>query len=537
MVRRATQTVQENPVLPYLGNQERLDIYNLLITGAQHLWSKNKLQEEKLSNLLNIMVPLTVKDPFFLAHLTSYVFRTEIPNKDLRVMTSYINSLSTADGSPFSPGSKYMKPNLRIVSASAVQKLEPKEALRVTEFEGRKWTLDNYFNLGRHFPGMLRTSLEKYLRYREANPEMFRGITRVGLKEVAKNIYKRLHLAPSDEAAAILRWQQKEKKIELEKREYDFKGKKDLEIAEIIRDKKIPFTGALAELARTGKKISPVIAVALLEQATGNQAVIGRKTFEDAGILKDPEVAKLYAEKVREAKTALDRAETLSKTASEATKSILKTARAESRRESLSGIGKVYIHLDASGSMEDVIEFAKEKGAILAELVPNPQENFAWGMFDMRAVTLPLPDEFVSDAFKAVLFGRTMGGGTDCFALYPTAREFGAEVDVQVTDGGHNVGDLEEKIREYHETHPTIAKPKACVIVDFSHGWWGTRKSVVQDAYEANGISVTVMQPETLENSALVTEAVKVAMKGPMATIDTIMGTELLTLPEWYFTI
>src|SRR5258708_22390577 len=106
---------QENPTLPYLSNKERLDVYNLLLTAAQHLWSKNKLQAEKMIDVLHALVPLTQKDPYFLAHLTSYVMTNPSMNlnKDLKVTAIHINSLSSADGMPFSPGSKYMKPNLR----------------------------------------------------------------------------------------------------------------------------------------------------------------------------------------------------------------------------------------------------------------------------------------------------------------------------------------------------------------------------------------------------------------------------------------
>jgi len=42
---------------------------------------------------------------------------------------------------------------------------------------------------------------------------------------------------------------------------------------------------------------------------------------------------------------------------------------------------------------------------------------------------------------------------------------------------------------------------------------------------------------KTVTNSALVMEAIKVAMKGQMAVIEEIMNTPLLTLPEWYYAI
>lgn len=541
-VRRVTTTETDNTSLPYLSQKERLEVYNVLTSGVQHLWSKNKYQEDVAQNLLDALVPLTTKDPYFLASLTSYIFRQAESNKDLKVMTALVNALSSADGTPFSPGSKYLKPNLRSVSVAAVEMLDPKTASHITELEGKKWSVDGYFNKARHFPNVLKTALKKYLLYREKNPDMLRGITKSGMRNMIREMYIKLHLAPSVEAAGILRWEQKDgRKIDFEKRAFDFTDKTDLQVAKMIRKEKVPFLGALAELSRIAKKISPVIAVALLEQATGDQAVIAHKTFNDAGILKDPEVLALYEEKIRTAKNALDRVASFSGKLDEQSAKILKQARADVRKEQVGDIGKVYLHLDASGSMNAVIDFAKERGTLIAELVKNPRENFKWGVYDYKGVDLPLPDEFVADAFRAKLFGITMGGGTDCLALYRYAREFGADVDVQVTDGAHNIGDLRARMRYYHSTHKTQSKPKACVIVDFSPvGYWNDRpgsKNPVKEAYEDNGIPVAVIRPESLSGSALVVDAIKAAVKGPEALIDSIMETPLLKLPDWYMSI
>jgi hypothetical protein len=531
----SVNTIEENASLPYLSNQDRLKVFQILTSGAQHLWSKNKLQEDRLTEILNALAPLTVNDPNFLARLTSYVFRDQNANKDLKVMTAYINALSTADGMPFSPGSKYNRPNLRYVSAAAIQMLEPKLVARITEFEGRKWSVGGYFNLSRHFPNALRTAVSKYLKYRELNPDMLRGIVRAGLKNQVQKMYIKLHLNPTDEAASILRWNQKDRKIEYEKRSYDFSVLDDLDIAKEIRKQKLPFIGALAELSRVGKKISPVIAVALLERATGDQAVIARKTFEDAGILKDAEVAALYEEKIKTAKNALDRLQAFESKVDSDVKKMLQATRAEVRKEQVGDIGKVYLMIDASGSMNATLEFAKQKGAMIAELVKNPQENFNWGIYDIRGMELPLPEDFVADAFKARLFGITMGGGTDCFALYPNARRFGADVDIHVTDGGHNTGPLSLRIEQFHQANPNVPKPKACVIIDYDP--YHHEDNLVKEAYEENGIPVAIIKPETLDNSALVTSAVKMAIEGPMAMVDNIMETKLLELPQWYLTI
>jgi len=522
--------------LSSLSSQERLETYNLLLQGATHIWTKNKLQEDKALEVLKTLVPLTQKDPYFLAHLTSYIIRNS-RSKDLKVFTTYINSLSSANGERFSPKSKYFKPNLRYISAAAVQQLDPKLACRVLELAKLKYSIAGTLNKARHFPRALRTALKKYIRYREANIEMVRGIKKAGLSKTFQNIYRSLHLAPSDEAAAILRWQQKEKKIDFEKPEIDFKGLSDLEIGKTIRKKRLPVLGALGALAQARKKVSPVIAVALLERTTGNQAVILRKTFEDAGVLKDKEVMKLYEEKISEAQTALDRVKTISKDASDEVKKVMKKARAKKRKEATIGIGKIFLHLDMSPSMEPAIEVAKSKGTIIAESVNNPKKNFQWGYFNDQGELFPLPKIFEEDAFKAILFGRVCDGMTDAFQLYPTAREFGAKVDTFISDGCHNTGNLESKIRRFHENNPKVTKPKAMLWVFVKSGGRGYIESeinTIKEAYEANDIPVATLLPEALENSALVNEAIQSAMLGPIAKMDTIMKTELLELPSWY---
>ena len=522
-------TVLAKESLPFLSSRERLSAYSIILDGCSHIYSKNKLQQDKAIKALELLIPLTKNDPYFLAHFTSYAL-TKSKSKDLHVFLTYVSSLSSADGTAFSVGSKYKKPNLRYIAAAALHKLDPKLANRVMELASMKFNVQGHLNEARHFPTALRTSFEKYLQYRELNLEIMKGIKKAGLGNTIKTLYKALHKGPTEDVAKILRWQQKNKKIAFDKPLFDFKKMTDEEIAKKIQKEKLPVLGVLGALPRT---VSPVIAVALLEQATGNQAVILRKTFEDAGVLKDKEVFELFQRKIKTAKTALDRVETISQTASDEVRKAMEGARSESRKEEMKGLGKLYLHIDDSGSMQAARQFAIERGAILAECVNDPKKNFGWGMFTGYPIPLPLPDEFIKDAFQAVLFGVRGGGSTDCFALYPEARKFEAEVDIFISDQEHTDGDLEYKIKHFHEQNPTIAKPRACVIVDFGGGPSGDLKL----AYEANNIPVSLLNPDKLVESALVVDAVKAAIQGPIVVIDEIMNTELLKLPDYYYSL
>lgn len=523
-----------NETLPFLSSRERLQAYQIVVDGCSHLWSKNQLQEGKLKEVLDILVPLTKSDPYFLAHFTSYAM-TKSKSRDLQVVLTYVNSLSSADGTPFSPGSTYMKPNLRSVGLAAVHMLEPKLVDRVIKIANMKYGIQGQLNEAQHFPTTLRTSIRKYLEYMNQHPERVGGIKKAGLGNTLKRMYTAMKWRPSEEAVRALRWKRNDIKVDFDERDYDFTGKGDVEIAKTIRKEQIPYIGVMGELARIGKKVSPVIAVAMLEQATGNQAIIMRATFEEAGILKDKEVFDLYKKKISEAKTSIDRVDAISERASDEVKYVLSKARAASRKKEMEGIGKLFLHLDDSGSMQDVRSIAIERGATIAECVNDPENNFRWGLFGSRGTNLPLPREFVRDAFAQVLFGVRDGGSTNCFALYPTAREFGADIDVFVSDQDHTDGNLETKIRKYHQDNPTIAKPKACVIVTIGGRYRTTH--TIKDAYEANGIPAIEMKPETLTETALVSEAIKMAIRGPVAMVDEVMDTPLLKLPRYYFSL
>lgn len=515
-------------------SQERLHAYQLIVDGCSHIWSKNKLQEDRAQKVLNDLIPLTKNDPYFLAHLTSWAMKNS-DAKDLRVFLTYVSCLSDADGSPFAPGSKYRKPSLRLIGWSALHMLEPKLADRVLQLANRKFEVPGFLNNTYHFPQALRVSLQKYLKYREQNIGMVEGIKKSGLGNVLKRMYQRGRIHPSAEVAQILRWKQKDGSVSIAAVAPKFEGLSDLEIAEKIRAEKIPYIGVLGELSKIKKKVSPVLAVAMLEQATGNQAVIMRATFEDAGVLKDPEVMALFTSKIAEAKTALDRAKTLSENASAEVKEALVQARSTKRKDELSGVGKIFLHLDTSSSMQNSVELAKKYGAIIAEMVPNPETSFKWATFDDRGRELELPQEFVEPAFAQVLYKVRCNGMTDAMANYETARRFGADVDVFISDGGHNGGDIRTRIENFHRANPSIPKPKACVWIP--SGTANQNDEVIIRGYVAAGIPCATIRPQALTESALVAQAVRAAMTGPVSLVDDIMDAELLKLPEYYYVI
>lgn len=326
--------------LSYLDDKARLAIYETILNGCQHLYSKGKLQKDKMLVVLNKLMTLSEEDPLFMAHLTSYAV-TKLDSKDLKLLTVFANSLNDADGTPFSPGSKYKKPNLRSVSQAAIhtQGFDAKMIERLIEIANIKTPLGKRYREGSHFPRSLKTAIRKYLKYREQNIKILEGVKKVGLGNRYKNIYRAVHAAPSLEAATILRWPQKVGEKIGKKNFFDFSGLSDIEIAEKIRADKLPPTGVMGALK---KEMSPVVAAAILEQASGDQAVILRETFDSQGLLKNKEVLKIFKKKIETAKTALDRVERLNTEIDADVEKVLKEAKSKRRKEIVGDIGKVF---------------------------------------------------------------------------------------------------------------------------------------------------------------------------------------------------
>lgn len=519
-----------DPVVQEWSDSKRLQVYKMLTSACTHLYSKGKLQMEKFNEASKIFADLAKHDPYFMAHYAAYVAKGD--SKDQKVLATFWNALNDADGQPFFKGSTANKPNLRQVSGAILQQLDPHLACRIMELCLLKFGVPGILNEARHFPNSLRNAFVKYLRYREENIEMLRGARRSGMANVLRSMYRYARIAPSDAAAAALKWgKQKDGRRIKDEELPNFTGISSKEIAEKLVDSKISPVVACTVIPKN--KMTAGVAKALLTNCTGNQAIVLYRMFARNGYLEVKEIKDLFGEKVKTSTTAVDRLDTLTRDAAEEDKKEYAEHRSASRKRATKDIqiGKLFVHIDKSGSMNSVIEYAKECGSIFAECVNDPARNFSWGLFDSHGEVLPVPSKFTKEAFFQALYGRYSGGGTDCIALYKNSRDFGAEVDVYLTDQGHYAGAITKRINEYHDRNPSVARPKAAIIVHFTNG--SVPNTSLEDGLRAAGIPVTVIKPESLKESALVAQSVRTALIGEMAIIDEIMETPLPSLPRW----
>ena len=529
-----TNTITADALQEYT-DDKRLQIYKMVLDACSHLYSKGKLQEDKFENLTPIFADLTRNDPLFMAHLTAWAAKGN--SKDMQVLTTFFNALSDADGTPLFEGASRNKPNLRKVSSALLQNMPPKMALRVLELCHRRFSVRDVLNNARHFPKQFQKAFKKYIKYREQNPEMLHGIKNTGLAPRMRRIYTLSHVSPSDDAVTILNWKQKDGRApDGSSKLPDFQNMSSSEIARALDGLKMSPMVALSTIP--SDKITASVATALLNNCSGNQSVILYRWFAKNGFLDVDSIAKLFKQKAAKATTAVDRIDTLTRDASEEDKKMMAQIRSTRRKKSagLSKLGKIFVHIDASGSMHEAIEFAKERACIIAECVDSPEENFGWGYFNGSGHRLSTPEAFTKEDFFQALYGVRDGGYTDCMALYADAREFGADVDLYISDQGHNVGTINVKIRNFHEQHPELPRPRAAVIVDFGDDrrCSATERWKLRDGLQRAEIPVAILRPEALTESAMVDQAVQAAIKGEMAVIDEIMATELPSLPGWY---
>jgi hypothetical protein len=517
-------------------DEKRLSIYKFLTSACAHLYSKGKLQEEKFIQIANVFADLAVHDPIFMAHLAAYSAKQD--SKDLKVLAIFFNSLNDANGLPFFQGSTKLKPNYRLASYALLQNLDPSLALRVIKLANKKFGVDGVLNESKHFPTGLKTAFRKYLRYRESNSDWARNIKNSGLSEKVKNIYRLAHLAPSEETARILRWKQKSDKAEGKQVEMeavvDFEGMTSDEICSYIEEENLSPIVALSTIP--ANKITAKVAKSLLSCCTGNQSIVLYNWFSKNGFLDVKAINNLFKSKVKQSTTAVDRIDTLTKNASEEDKKDMAQIRSDIRKAkaNVSDIGKIFVHIDGSGSMQSAIQYAMDNASLIAECVNEPKSNFAWGVFGSTGRRLKLPDSFTKEDFYSILYGYKASGTTDCIALYGEARRFGADVDVYITDQGHNVGNIHTRISEFHNANPQFSKPRAAIIVDFSNNRNAINRTELQVGLTRSGIPISIIKPEALKESALVAQSVRNALKGELSVVEDILNTPIPELPSWW---
>ena len=497
-------------------NDYRLSVYQQIVAGCKHLYSKSKLQVNVFQDLMSVLYPASQGDALFVVKLAAYMAdKSKNQDRDLRLLSIYANALNVCDGQPVRAGSQVRKPNYRKVSGFLLDALDPKYFYRLASLQTVKWKTEPEAPEASHFPGSFRRAMRRYL---ETMPIwMLKRHVEAGYKRWLKDAYRLLHTSPDKhfnpkEVYSLLNWKPKGvRDWQIEREVLSFAGMDDDLIVERIVAEKIQFQKVMSALDR---QPTPEMLAAVLENGLikPNQALINQKLFYDSGLLEDQKYLKMFQELVTQA-TIVDRVTELTKNMEPEDREFFRKLKAEKRREQFkeAGIGRICLAIDISSSMYGAIELAKRTAATVAEIVGDPQ-NFVWGVFNTRWQELNIYPE-TEDHAIAALTGISPSGMTDLSRpLTMVQRSKPVDVFIYVTDGQQTTGFCDIS---------NIPKP---VVVNVRVGWDGARWLQWLDR---NGIDHVEIKPEVLQQKALVVETLKRAVKGKYAIIDEIMAYDM----------
>jgi len=496
-------------------NDYRLSVYQKIVAGCKHLFSKSRLQPDVFQDLMNTLYPASQGDALFVVKLAAYMAdKKKNQDRDLRLLSIYANALSVCDGQPVRAGSQVRKPNYRKVSGLLLDALDPKYFYRLASLQTVKWAVDSRPEAA-HFPGSLRRAMQRYL---ETIPLwMLKRHVEAGYKRWLRDAYRLLHTSPDKhsnpkEVYSLLNWKPKgARDWQIEREVLSFAGMDDDLVVEKIVAEKIWFQNVMSALDR---EPTPEMLAAILENGLirSNQALINQKLFYDSGLLEDERYLKMFQELVSKA-TVIDRVTELTKNMEPEDKEFFRKLKAEKRREQFkeAKIGRVCLAIDVSSSMHSAIELAKKTAATVAEIVGDP-ENFIWGVFNTNWQELNIYPE-TEDHAIAALTGISPSGMTDLSRpLAVVQRSKPADVFIYITDGQqtvgfHNLGDIPK---------PVVVNVKVNWSENYWLGW-----------LENNGVDHVEIEADVFQQKALVVETLKRAVKGKYAIIDEIMAYDM----------
>ncbi len=291
----------------------------------------------------------------------------------------------------------------------------------------------------KNVPRIMKQAVESYVRTIESNAARFDGaITRQ--REAMLSLYARLRLKPSAKAQKALFDREPETGSqawvvrELARLKDDPAAQ-----AELIAKHDIPFPIAVSAL----KQITPSVLVALIGSMTPQEVLQSMGMLKRRGAFDHAEVKALVEAKLEDAKQAPVRVDALkARKAAEAVPipADLREKLVEVTEQQLKKYRirrSTALLVDASGSMSDAIEIAKQLGALISARIEGAALSaFA---FDTVPYEVTCASTKLADWDKAFA-GIKGGGGTSCgIALQLLARQTRrVEQVVMITDEGEN---------------------------------------------------------------------------------------------------
>jgi len=392
---------------------------------------RDKLFPEIAVYLYRQVARVFTMDNEFAAHWASYAFAQD--NRDLKTVLAAFMLVQDRHGEPvvedgevicFDDDYRDVGEAMFLIKGKGHNSMDPKLILRVGKVLGLEGVAQINREMGfgksarKAAKGRYLKAVTKWLRYRELNPAMLKGLVGAGMTGVVKKLARLSHYKPQTPAFfEVLGWDQKanaHRKIAIGEtfaKAETFEGLDEAGICQRIVDEKIGYKRVVGLMPK-GQEVTVAIMAACLDVGfSPRDYIIYSPSLEKFGLTKVEPYATQW-------KTAMTKAE------DQRARNILKNAKSKEVREALEGAAdvatakafedvtkglRVYCMVDKSSSMEGALEAAQDYlGKFLGGF---PLDQLHVSVFSTQGVEIKIKAPkraAVTQAFR----GHGAGGGT-----------------------------------------------------------------------------------------------------------------------------
>lgn len=400
------------------------------------------------------------------------------------------------------------------------------------------------------FLGRWPKAVEKWLRFREANPQLLDGLVAAGFRRTVMDLARMVGYKPeTPEFFAALRWKQAQAKDgrrsiaigEAVAVAETWEGLSEEEICETIVMSR-PGLKRIVGLLPKGGMTRAVMAAAIEANCLSNKdLIIATPTLEELGLLEVPGIKERWERAVKEADD-MRAANIATRVRSKATQEKLGEASDNAMKKVIEEVIKglrVYFIVDISGSMDDAIEQAK--GHLAKFMQGFPLTQFHVSVFNSTGREVEIKHQSaagIENAFRGILAGGSTDYGAGIRALQkhkPKADEDAIVICV----GDEQAGNFDAAVKasglnpiafgflyvpgNQGHVHKAVTNTAAnlgipCFMID---------ERIFADPYAI---------PRTIRAMIAATpvgQTTAVAAIPRVTLVDTILGTKLLQKPAW----
>lgn len=504
-------------------------------------------------------------DNEFSARWASYAFRQE--HRDLKVILSAFMLVQSRKGEPIKDeGETFFDEDYRDVGEAMMllredkRDLNPKQLLRIREL----LTLPRIAEINRDlgfgksartpFLGRWPKAVEKWLLYREQNPQMLEGLVKAGFRTTVMDLARAVGYKPeSAKFFEILRWKQKQSSdgrraiaigAEVKAAE-SWQGLGEMEICSTIENTKPNWKRIVGLLPSSVGVTRAILAAAIESECLSDKdLIIQTPTLEELGLLKVESIKARWDRAVQRAED--QRAANIAKNVrSKVTREKLQEAADEALKGAVEEVARgirTYVFVDTSASMSNAIDAAKTYLTQFLQGFPVDQLHVATFNTTGREVNITRPTAAgVAQAFR----GRRAGGGTDHGSGVKALAKYKPKDDEDVLF--LFVGDEQQWGTFTQVVQNSGLNPMAFGLVKVADPNFGRPGTCIQDTAQALGIPCFMIEPDTFADPYAVTRTIRnliaatpvregraVPQARPRVTlVETILNTDLLKKPAW----